>query len=171
MSTTNGTPTDVVVLVGNPRPGSRTRALAEQIAALVTSAPAAVFDLADLTGVSYSHDPAIPARPDETAVDRLRTARLLIVATPSYKGTYTGLLKLFLDRLPHRGLEGVVALPVAVAGSPAHAEATAADLSSLLRELGAHVPERVVLLESQLDSPDLATVADAVNRAVIAVAG
>jgi FMN reductase len=171
MSTTHSTTADVVVLVGNPRPGSRTRAVAEQIAALVTAAPAAVFDLADLTGVTYSNAPAIPARPDETAIDQVRAARVLIVASPSYKGTYTGLLKLFLDRLPHRGLDGVVALPVGVARSSAHAEATAADLSRLLSELGARVSEGVALLESQLDSPDLAAVADALNHAVNAVAG
>jgi FMN reductase len=156
---------DLVLLIGNPRPGSRTRALAEHIASIVRISPPDVVELAEVTGVSYSSDRVAAVRPDETALDRVRDARVLIVATPSYKGTYTGLLKLFLDRLPHRALEGVVALPVAVAGSDAHAEATAADLSRLLRELGAQVPGQLALLESQLNDPDIADAVDSVIRA------
>jgi len=45
-------------------------------------------------------------------------------------------------------------VPVAVAGSPAHAEATADDLLRLLRELGATVPSAVAVLESQLEQAE-----------------
>lgn len=163
MSTTSP---DLVVLVGNPRPGSRTRALAERVASLVQLTPTVVLDLADLTGVTYSGDPVAAAHPNEAAIDQVREAAVLIVATPSYKGTYTGLLKLFLDRLPHRGLEGVIALPIAVAGSPAHAAATATDLGRVLDELGARIPTRLALLESQLERPDLAHAVESLSHAI-----
>ena len=156
---------DLVVLIGNPRPESRTRAFAEHVASFVQSTPADVIELADVTGVSYTSQPATAKRPDETALQRIRDARVLIVATPSYKGTYTGLLKLFLDRLSHGDLEGVVALPVAVAASDAHAEATAVDLSRLLHELGATVPGQLAVLETQLDTADVADAVESVNRA------
>jgi FMN reductase len=161
---TSSAVSDVVVLVGNPRPGSRTRAVAEQAAALLAPRPA-VLELAELTGVSYTADAVAATHPDESAVDRVRSASVLIVASPSYKGTYTGLLKLFLDRLPHAGLDGVVALPIAVAGSPEHAQATAADLGRLLGELGAQVPAPVALLESQLERPDFRGAVESVREA------
>jgi FMN reductase len=157
---------DAVVLIGNPRPGSRTRALGLHVAAELGRPDAVVLELADLTAVTYTAEPAAAPAPDESALDRVRSASLLVVATPSYKGTYTGLLKLFLDRVPHQGLAGVVAVPVAVAGSEAHAAATAGDLARLLRELGADVPAEVAVLESQLPQPDVAGAAAAVATAL-----
>jgi len=94
------------------------------------------------------------ANPQPDAWDAVTSADLLVVATPSYKGTYTGLLKLFLDRYPAGALDGVRAVPVAVAGSPDHAGATAADLLRLLRELGAVAGSGVAVLESQLADGD-----------------
>src|SRR4051794_26287424 len=103
---------DVVVLVGNPRADSRTRAVAERLAAELADPAPAGLALADLTAVSYSAEPAVPTAPAHGALDLVRGAAVLIVATPSYKGTYTGLLKLFLDQLGHQELAGVVAIPL-----------------------------------------------------------
>ena len=36
----------------------------------------------------------------------LDAGELLVIATPTYKGTYTGLLKLFLDQFGASGLAG-----------------------------------------------------------------
>src|SRR5687768_2988829 len=48
------------------------------------------------------------------------SADIVIVASPTYKASYTGLLKAFLDRYPGRGLAGVNAIPLMTAGDPAH---------------------------------------------------
>ena len=40
------------------------------------------------------------------------------MASPTYKGTYTGLLKVFLDRLDYQALSSVIALPMLVGGCP-----------------------------------------------------
>lgn len=78
-------------------------------------------------------------------------ADLLIVASPTYKATYSGLLKLFLDRIPYDGLSGVVAIPLMVAAAPVHGLAVEVHLRPLLVELGASCPTRgLALLESQL---------------------
>ncbi|MDT4914292.1 MAG: reductase [Pseudonocardiales bacterium] len=149
--------TDVVILNGNPRIGSRTGVLAAALAAALGSPDPQVIELAGAVAVGFGPEPVSPPSPQPDALDVITRARLLLVATPSYKGTYTGLLKVFLDQLPTGALDGVVAVPVAVAGSPAHAEATAADLLRLLRELGATAPSAVAVLESQLG--DLAAIA------------
>ncbi|GIH07708.1 FMN reductase [Rhizocola hellebori] len=149
---------DVVVLVGNPRAGSRTRQLAETLTETLLDRIGLppngwrVLELADIVGVSFGPEPAYgnKAGPDPFAT--VASAQLLIVATPAYKGSYTGLLKVFLDRFGHRQLAEVTAVPVVVAASQAHADAAAAALHDVLAELGARVPApALAVLESRLE--------------------
>lgn len=147
-------PADIVVLIGNPRSGSRTAAvagaLADAIRAEAGELTVRTVELADAIGISFDATAARPRDPQPDLVDSIRAARLLIVATPSYKGSYTGLLKLVFDQLPHQSLNGVSAVPVTVAGAPAHLRTTTADLIRLATELGASVPATVELLEAEL---------------------
>ncbi|MFI6628548.1 NADPH-dependent FMN reductase [Nonomuraea fuscirosea] len=76
----------------------------------------------------------------EVALELVREASVLVVASPTYKGTYTGLLKSFLDRLPPQALAGTAALPLLVMGDAKHALAVEVHLRPLLVELGASVP-------------------------------
>jgi FMN reductase len=79
--------------------------------------------------------PDAPATAD--ALGRIRAADLLVVATPTYKGAYTGLLKVLFDHLPARALDGIEAVTVVTAGIRPQAEAAEGHLRDLLRELGA----------------------------------
>ncbi len=82
-------------------------------------------------------------------------ADVVVTASPTYKATYTGLLKAFLDRYGNDGLAGVTAVPVMVGAAPIHALAPEVHLRPLLVELGASVPSRALyVLESQLDDLD-----------------
>jgi FMN reductase len=82
---------------------------------------------------------------------RIEQSQLLIVASPIYKATYTGLLKLLLDRIPMEGLSGRVAIPVMVAAAPIHVLAVETHLRPVLVELGACCPTRgLVVMESKL---------------------
>lgn len=138
----------VVVLVGNPRPASRTHAVAVQAARAL--APEATPDVVDLTGLAPVLLGSHASAAVEDAVERVTSAGLLVVASPTYKGTYTGLLKVFLDRV--RSLEGVTALPLLVMGSPRHALAVEVYLRPLLVELGATVPSPgLAVVEADLD--------------------
>src|SRR6478735_1910940 len=148
---------DVIALSGNPRPGSRTAAAATELSRLVASAVLEVgeaasrtVDLADVAGEIFA--PVHP-RVDE-ALAAVRDARLLIVATPVYKASYTGLLKSFLDLYGPNGLAGVVAVPLVVSGNPAHALAGEVHLRPLLVELGATVPTRSLTV-TEADLTDL----------------
>ncbi|GAB3601367.1 hypothetical protein GCM10027408_34400 [Microbacterium tumbae] len=99
--------------------------------------------------------PAVLAASDDAvsaARERVAGSRILIVATPVYKGSYTGLLKAFLDGYGPTSLSGVSAIPLVVAGSPAHTS-VAADihLRPLLHELGAQTPfGTLALLEADI---------------------
>jgi FMN reductase len=139
--------TGVVVLVGNPRPASRTHAVAEQAARVV--APHAVPEVIDLTGLAPVLLGPAPSAAVDDAVERVASAGILVVASPTYKGTFAGLLKAFLDRVP--SLAGVTALPLLVMGSPRHALAVEVHLRPLLVELGATVPTPgLAVVESDL---------------------
>ena len=141
----------VAVVVGNPRPRSRTRHAAVHLAtALTGTAPDPVVDLADLgPGLLDWADPAVTA-----VVDEVRAADLLVVASPTYKATYTGLLKLFLDRFPPGGLRGVVAVPLMLGAGPAHALAPELTLRPVLTEIGATVPVAgAYVLDASYDDP------------------
>lgn len=154
----------VVILVGNPRGGSRTSALAQTVVdqladslggVLTGFGDVEVLELADLVGITFTGHPAVAPHPHPDPWAVVRSARLLVVATPTYKGTYTGVLKLFLDGFDGGELEGVVAVPAAIAGKPAHRDSVGATLSDLLLELGAAVPAQpIVLLEPEVTSAE-----------------
>ncbi|HEY7016385.1 MAG TPA: NAD(P)H-dependent oxidoreductase, partial [Streptosporangiaceae bacterium] len=96
-----------------------------------------------------------PSPAVEDAIEQVTAADLLLVASPTFKGTYSGLLKVFLDRLPHRALDGIMALPVLVMAAPQHAPAVHAYLRPLLAELGATVlMSGLAVLEADLDELD-----------------
>ena len=146
----------VVALSGNPRAGSRTsivaRAVADRVAALVPGGAQVVpVDLAGLASEVFA-----PVRPSvDQALAAVAAARVVVVATPVYKASYTGLLKAFLDLYGPRAWAGVVAVPVVVSASPAHALAGEVHLRPLLVELGATVPTRALAVtESELADLD-----------------
>jgi FMN reductase len=143
----------IVVVVGNPRPQSRTlvvgTAVADALAAsLEQPGEVTVVDLADHAG------DLLDWRSQEIAdlVASVPQHDVLVATSPTYKATYTGLLKAFLDRFPNNGLAGMAAVPVMVGGNPIHALAPEVHLRPLLVELGATVPSRgLFVIEGQLD--------------------
>ena len=130
----------VAVVVGNPKPQSRTLAAATYVAEALVGAPDLVVDLATL-------GPALLdwADPDVTdLVKQVGAADVVVVASPTYKAAYTGLLKLFLDRFAGgTGLSGL-AVPLMLGGSPAHSLAQEVHLRPVLTELGGTVPGRAL---------------------------
>jgi FMN reductase len=129
--------TTIGVLVGNPKRASRTYQAATLLAEMLTGQPPE-FRI-DVT----EFGPALldPKNDQiERSVAQVCRTDVLIVASPTYKGTYSGLLKLYLDRIPADGLRGVVAVPVMVAAAPEHALAADLLLKPVLVQLGATCP-------------------------------
>jgi FMN reductase len=148
------------VVVGNPKARSRTSAAAAEVAAFVAARLGAdpdvtTVELPDLgPGLLGWGDPAVG-----DAVTAAKGADLLIVASPTYKATYTGLLKLFLDQIGADDLAGVVTVPVMVGAGAAHALAVETHLRPVLIELGAVMPTHGLYLQED-DLPDLGPVLD-----------
>jgi FMN reductase len=88
-------------------------------------------------------------------VDSVAACSLLVVASPTYKASYTGLLKSFLDWFGTTGLSGVTTIPVMVGAGATHALAVEVHLRPVLVEIGATVPTRgLYVLESDLPRLD-----------------
>ena len=140
----------VGVVCGNPKPKSRTLEAAMYVAQKLSGAsPELVIDLVDL-------GPGLLGWGDRRvleAVESVRACDLVIFACPTYKGSYTGLLKLFLDQFASDSLIGVVAIPVMLGAAMGHAMAPDLLLKPVLVELGATCPARgLYLLESDYTS-------------------
>jgi FMN reductase len=136
--------TDVGVVVGNPKPRSRTLEAGRRVA-MVAAAIAGldereplVVDLADL-GPHLFDFSSVAVR---SAVDAVSACSLLVVASPTYKASYTGLLKSFLDWFGPTDLAGVTTVPLMVGAGPAHALAVEVHLRPVLVEIGATLPTR-----------------------------
>jgi FMN reductase len=148
----------VTILVGNPRKSSRTLQLAEALVERLLpagSARVAVIELADFA-------PLVFEWPSSAMTDlgaQVADSDLLVVASPTYKASYTGLLKGFLDRYGSGALAGVTAIPLMTGADSGHSLGVEVHLRPLLVELGASVPTRglyVVMgeMEAMLSSID-----------------
>jgi FMN reductase len=157
--------TGIVVVSGNPRAGSRTSALAiavgEAIATRLGAPVPTVIEVGELgAGLLTKGDESTAA-----AVASLNAADLLVVATPTYKGSYTGVLKVLLDQLQNQALAGKRAVPVVTAGVAPQATAAEALLRQLLTELGATVIEPGLPVV-EADLPETAAIAQKYAAAV-----
>jgi FMN reductase len=146
----------VSVVIGNPKPQSRTYKAAVLVAErLCGRPPDLVVDLADL-GVALLE----PQNAEVAAtIASVQSSSLVIVASPTYKASYTGLLKLFLDRIGTGALTGVTAVPLMLGGDMRHSLAPEVFLKPVLAELGAccpvpglFIPEQDYLGSEALDS-------------------
>jgi FMN reductase len=133
---------ELSIVVGNPKPRSRTLTVAEAVAERIADATGAVVartvDLCD-------HAHHLFRWPDDELSalnDAVATSDFVVFASPTYKAAYTGLLKAFLDRYPNNGLAGVTAVPVMTGNSPTHAMAVETAMRPVLVELGASLPTR-----------------------------
>ncbi|MET0319845.1 MAG: NADPH-dependent FMN reductase [Duganella sp.] len=85
------------------------------------------------------------------ALAAVADADAIVIATPVYKASFTGLLKAFLDLLPQDGLAGKLVLPLATGGSQSHMLALDYALRPVLHALDA----RHVLTSIYATSPQL----------------
>ena len=144
-------PQSIIALVGNPNPGGRTTKVAEAVAMAIASASGGTVETVELAAVA-PHLFEWGNEDVKALTERVAGTDVIVAACPTYKATYTGLLKAFLDNYGNDGLAGTRAVPVMVGAAPQHALAPEVHLRPLLVELGASVPSRgLYVLESQMD--------------------
>ena len=150
----------IAVVVGNPRPGSRTRRAAEAVAIAVGRLGRQADRMVSIDTIELAElapDLFAPAsRRVEAAMETVTAAHVVVVASPTFKAAYTGLLKAFLDRFSSTALAGVVGVPVMMGGAPIHALAVEVHLRPVLVELSLACPTRgLFIVEAELDQLDV----------------
>jgi len=128
----------VIGVSGSPKSASRSRALLElALAALERqgAGPSRLIDLAKLPA-----DALLGRREDPEVADAIQgvlDAGIVVVSTPIYRATYSGLLKVFFDLFPPEALARKIAMPIATGGGAAHLLAIDHGLRPLLASVGA----------------------------------
>ena len=143
-----------IVLVGNPKVPSRTSAVSLAVAQAIMRFARAEgnVDVIELSGLSDQL-----FRQADAHVAAAKTAvlggDLLVVASPVYKASITGLLKAFLDQFGRDELGGLATVPLMVGAKADHSLAVEHQLRPVLVEIGASCPSRgLFVLEQQLDT-------------------
>lgn len=150
----------IALVVGNPSAKSRTKVLAQAIAARLAEGLAGRlpvqlqhFEIAQLAPhLLASGWPAELPAEGAAAVRAIETADLIVAATPVYKGSYTGLFKHLFDLVGPDALLGRPVLLAANGGSDRHALVVDHQLRPLFAFFRAlTVPSAVYAAESDFD--------------------
>jgi FMN reductase len=128
-----------VAISGSPSAASKSRLLLSHAVGRLTQEgiPAIMIDLAELP----ANDLLGRTRTTQTtaALSAVDAAQVLLVATPVYRASYSGLLKVFFDLLSPNALTDKVAVVMATAGGPGHQLVLDHALRPLLQSVGALV--------------------------------
>lgn len=147
----------IVTIIGNPKLQSKTSKIAIEISEqlverLKRKEELVEHDVLELAPISsklfeWGNEEV------QQSIVKISQSDMVVVASPTYKATYTGLLKAFMDQIPQGGLNGKIAIPVMVGAAPQHHMAVDVFLTPLLMELGANCPLRgIYVLESKIDN-------------------
>jgi FMN reductase len=131
--------TTAAAISGSPSRESKSRRLLAHALARCADAGLAtrLLDLCDLPADDLLGRTRSAAVADALAA--VSGARLVIVGTPVYRASYSGMLKVFFDLFAMDALDGKVAIPIATGGGPAHQLVIDHALRPLLASVGAQV--------------------------------
>ena len=137
----------MLAINGSPSSSSKTRAVVDLGVEL---AGGSVLDLASVDANALlfrGSDPSL-----ERAIAAVEAADRILLATPVYRATYSGLLKLLLDHLPQEGLAGKAVILAATGISPAHFLSVDTGLRVVVASLsGWSVPTAVYAVPADFD--------------------
>jgi FMN reductase len=147
---------NVVVLVGSATPPGRTQTMAATLAEALRGHPGVDAELIDLANVAF--EPA-DGRPLEkydrtivSAIGKITAAQGLVIASPVYRATYSGVLKNFLDMVPFEALRDKPLGLAVLAASQHHYLGVDSAVRSIVAWYGAlAAPTSVYLTGSDFD--------------------
>ncbi|WP_026021538.1 NADPH-dependent FMN reductase [Paenibacillus senegalensis] len=142
----------IVVISGSPTPNSRLNGLLDVVRQHVENRK---WEYNEIEVRSLPAEDLLHVKFDSPAIveaNRLiAEADGVVVATPIYKASYTGVLKAFLDLIPQKGLDNKTILPLAIGGTIAHLLAIDYALKPVLSVLGAsNIVGGVYALDAQV---------------------
>lgn len=143
----------IVIISGSPNASSRLNGIVSHVQQQLSEQNLSA-DL--ITVVSLPADDLIQARFNSPAIleanKLVEEAAAVIIASPVYKASYTGVIKTFLDLLPQKGLDGKVIAPLFIGGTIAHLLSIDYALKPVLASMGAKLyVSGVYAIDSQIN--------------------
>lgn len=122
----------LVLISGSPSPTSRSHRVLDALAARLEASHTAtrLFSLRDFEPGPLLHADTTNSNV-RSFIEQVATSDGIVVATPVYKGTFAGALKVLLDVIPPDALLNKVALGIATARIAGHLDGAASGLSAI----------------------------------------
>ncbi|WP_163529049.1 NADPH-dependent FMN reductase [Halobacillus ihumii] len=143
---------DIVLLSGSPSEQSRSEKVLDYLDRLVVEEG---LSTTKISVRNVSPEDLFYARFDSEAIEEItetiQQAKGIIVASPVYKASYSGILKALIDLLPQDVLKDTPVLPIMSGGSKSHLLAIEYALKPLLATLKGQNLKGVYLLDDQID--------------------
>ncbi|WP_141505263.1 NADPH-dependent FMN reductase [Paenibacillus luteus] len=131
---------NIVIISGSPNASSRLNAITQYVE---NNLSAKEHTVKVITVVDLPAEDLIHARFGSPAIVEanqvVEGADAVIIASPVYKASYTGVLKTFLDLLPQKGLDGKIITPLFIGGTIAHLLSIDYSLKPVLASMGAKI--------------------------------
>ena len=133
------------LILASPFPQSSSEKIARQLeASLSTDWTFEEIDLSTLPADDLLLRTKTPSEKFNHSVKQIMDSDLIIIATPTYRATYTGLLKVFFDLLPQDCLKGKTSMLIQTGGSPDHFLSIEMGLVPLVRSLGSNIISQTI---------------------------
>lgn len=155
MSLETKVPLSVIAISGSLSPNSKTALLVDHVLSQLgtNGIDRSHVRLQDLPADALLSADCRDRREVKDIEAGIAQAHGVIIATPIYKSSYSGILKAFLDALPQFAFAGKTILPLATGGSLAHVLALDYGLRPVLHSMGArHVVQSHFVLDRNLGS-------------------
>jgi len=153
----------IVIISGSPNAGSRLNGMIQHVQQRLASKG---LSTEMITVVNLPAEDLVQANFASGAIlaanQLVEEAKAVIIASPVYKASYTGVLKAYIDLLPQKGLNGKTIAPLFIGGSMAHLLSIDYSLKPVLASMGAkHYVSSVYAVDSMItrhQQPDSAPV-------------
>lgn len=144
--------TKIVIISGSPRENSRSEYILKYLGTLLEKEGVDISYISikdipqeDLFEGGYDR-PAI-----QQVVQQVEEAQGIIIGSPVYKASYTGVLKALIDLFPQDAFEDKVVLPIMTGGSNGHLLAIEYMLKPLINVLKGKSLKGVYFLDEEID--------------------
>lgn len=144
---------NIVIISGSPNASSRLNGITQYVERQLKEHDLTVDTI---TVVSLPAEDLIHARFGSPAIveanQLVANADAVIIASPVYKASFTGVLKTFLDLLPQKGLDNKIIAPLFIGGTIAHLLSIDYSLKPVLASMGAKIyVSGVYAVDSQIN--------------------
>ncbi|MBO0998574.1 NADPH-dependent FMN reductase [Bacillus sp. SD075] len=143
---------DIVILSGSPAIPSRTDISLKHIQSLVENEG---YNTAYFSITDFSAEDLFQGKYNSEDIlklsERIQAARGIIIGSPVYKASYTGVLKALIDLLPEGSFKGKPVLPIMIGGSNRHLLAIDYALKPLISILKGEPLQGIYFVDKEID--------------------